>query len=277
MLTDLIISNSLEELLERRAELGMKSLFVAGGTEINRMGSPLTDGSYIGLSMEKLALDEIKVTEEGITIGTMVTLQQLIDSVVIPEYIKDAARFAGSRTLRNMATIGGNIASCRDDSYLLPTCIAAKARIHTVDIDQKGEIIREDIPIREFVENFDNFKGSCITEIFIKKQDRFVKTRRYSRTVQRTPDALISFGAEVHDGILSDVRIAVGSLGCGIKRLPDIEQSVMNRDLQGETQCLQAVKRAISPPSDITGSAEYKHYLVGITIEDLMNEAKGGQ
>ncbi len=276
MISDLIISKSLTELLQHRAELGSRSLFIAGGTEINRLDSPHSDGSFIGLSMENLGLDEIRETEAGITIGAMVTLQQLIDSPVIPDYIKAAAGFAGSRTLRNMATIGGNIASCRDDSYLLPTCIAAKARIHTIDIDRKGEILNEDIPIREYVENFENFSGCCLSEIFIKKQDRFVKTRRYSRTAQRTPDALISFGSDLKEGVLTDVRIAVGSLGCGIKRLPIIEQSVMNRDLQNEEQCLMAVKKVIEPADDITGSSEYKQYLVGITITDLMNEALGG-
>ena len=277
MITDFIRSTSLDELLEHRMRLGTESLFIAGGTEINRLGSESAPLPYTGLSLEGLGLDVIAENEDGIFIGAMVRLQDLVEADEVSGYLKEAACFAGSRTLRNMATIGGNIAACRDDSYLLPVLIAAKARIHTIDIDSDGRIIREDIPIREFVENFENFKGSCIEEIFIKKKPRIVRVKRYARTAQRRPDAVVAFGAELIDGQYADVRVVVGGVGAGIQRLPVIEQAIENRDLTEEAQCLQMVRREITPADDITGSREYRQYLIAVTILKMIETERGGQ
>ena len=54
-------------------------------------------------------------------------LQQLVESDLIPAFIKEAAKFCASFAKRNAATVGGNLALRRDDSYLAAAFCAATA------------------------------------------------------------------------------------------------------------------------------------------------------
>ena len=280
MIKEFISSSSLKELLVKRNTLGDTSILIAGGTELRRLDSPAMKDEQVYLSLDGLGLDTISVKDDGIYIGSMVTLQQIVDSSDVPPWIQEAAHGAGSRTLRNMATIGGNIGAFRDDSYLIPACIAAKVRVLTADIREDGDIIEDDVPIREFIENFSSFRSSCITNIAIKKLDRCVLVKRYSRTAQRRPDAAIAFGADCSDETIKDIRIAVGGLGLGITRLHKVEDGIMNQSLQTYKEIRQVVDDTIDPVQDITGSAAYKQYLVSITLADMLQtcveNAEGG-
>ncbi len=274
MITEFITCGSLPELLVTRNRLANSCVLIAGGTELNRLGSPVAEKELAYVSLSGLGLDQIQFKDDGLYIGSMVTLQQLLDAEEVPLWLKEAVKGAGSRTLRNMATIGGNIGSFRDDSYLLPSLIAAKSRILTADVDEQGALIEEDVPIREYTEHASAFNGSCITQIVIKRLDRIVLTKRYARTVQRRPDAIISFGAACDGSALADIRIAVGALGTGVARLKEVEEGILTGSLTTQEEILQVVKKTTSVTDDITGSAAYRQYLVSVTIADMLARCK---
>ncbi|MDA3833664.1 MAG: FAD binding domain-containing protein, partial [Spirochaetales bacterium] len=181
MIEEILRFNSLKELLKTRKDNKKNSLFLAGGTEINRLNGTGSGAKFLGMSLEGLGLNRIEKKDNGVHIGAMVTLQQLIDDPRIPEYLKVAAGFAGSRTLRNMATLGGNVGALRDDSYLVPTLIAAKARLITAELQDGGTVESEDVPIREFIDNIQEFNDCCIVGVSLNKHGRCVVTKRYSR------------------------------------------------------------------------------------------------
>lgn len=272
MIHDYIVCSSLEELLKKRNELGSESIFLAGGTEVLRLGGAADDSDVSVLSLEGLGLDTIEKTEEGIEIGAMVTLQHLLEDDRIPQWMKGAVSGAGSRTLRNMATIGGNIAAFRTDSYLIPACIAAKARIITADVRDDGSVYEESVPIREYAEHQKEFAGSCIIRIILNHDSRTVLTRRFSRTVQRTPDAVAAFGAETSNGSLSDVRIITAAERTGIVRFRDLEDGIADGSITTLEQIQTAVGSALRLSDSITGSAEYRTYLISAAIEDMFRE-----
>jgi putative selenate reductase FAD-binding subunit len=261
--------SKLEQLLQARRDSRDHTLFLAGGTEINRLGGTGVKEQAICLSLEGLGLDRIEKMADGVHIGAVVNLQQLIDSSDVPTYLKVAANFAGSRTLRNMATVGGNIGAYREDSYLVPTLIAAKARIITAEMNEDGGIEQENVPIREFIENFEEFKNCCITGIILNKKGRCVMSKRFSRTKQRKPDVTVAFGCNCSGGVFSDVRTAAAASGIGITRLTEVDKGIEDGSLNGENDFLELVKRVFHPSDDITGSTEYKQYLVAVTLADM--------
>ncbi len=105
------------------------SAYLAGGTELLRSG---TERSADRLIMLK-NIPELKgvsgETPEAVRIGSMTTFQEALGSDLVPAYLKEALRYMASRTKRDMATIGGNVALMRDDSYLAATLIAAHAKL----------------------------------------------------------------------------------------------------------------------------------------------------
>lgn len=111
---------------------GEKVYYLSGGTEVLRLNSSVPeDATLVDLSAVK---DKTLAKADGLlTIGNGVTFQELIDSDLVPEALKESARNMASFALRNSATVCGNIASCRDDSYLLPTLLCYDTMVFCVD------------------------------------------------------------------------------------------------------------------------------------------------
>ena len=131
MATKLFIAKSPEEAINSKTA---DTAFLAGGTEVNRLGSTVAADTLISLKRCS-GLNDIRTDSGYVTIGSMCTFQDLIESDKVPEYLKEAAHFMASRTKRNMATIGGNIAALRSDSYIIPTLMAVGAVLETVSKD----------------------------------------------------------------------------------------------------------------------------------------------
>jgi putative selenate reductase FAD-binding subunit len=269
MLEDVRRFSDLRDLLKARRDAETRSLILGGGSQIHRPESGVEQTAFIGLSLEGLGLENIKRQDDGLFIGAMVSLQQLVDSEDVPGYLREAAMFAGSRTLRNMATVGGNIASFRDDSYLVPTLIAAKARIITAEMSDEGDVIEEDVPIREFTDNFEEFRNCLIIGIKLNKKGRCVMTRRFARTVQSRPALTVAFGTDCTSGDFRDVRTAASASGTGIVRLIEVDTGIESNSLTNDEEFLQLVKRIFHPSDDITGTPEYKQYLAAVTLSDM--------
>ena len=258
---------------------GKETVLLAGGTEINRLGSSVRCAQVVSLG--KLGLDRISVEPRSVRIGAMVTFQQALDHEAVPAYLKEALGFCGSRTRRHMATIGGNVALSRDDSYLLPTLIAAKARLLLADVADDGSYTEEDIPIREYHSFREHFSGSLILAIILNKPQRFVASARFARTAQSPAAITVSFGADLSSGSAHDVRICGAIKGSGVVRLPEVEEAVSSGQYQTPADAATQAGSDIAFIDDITGSAAYKRYLLGTAVADLYRQClaatgKGG-
>ncbi|MDD3366915.1 MAG: FAD binding domain-containing protein [Sphaerochaetaceae bacterium] len=267
MITEFIRATSPQESLEAIQKAGDGTVFLAGGTEIQRLGSAVACTKVVSLT--QLQLSTIEEKDEIVSIGALVTFQEALESDLVPEYIKEALRYCGSRTRRNMATIGGNIALARDDSYLFPTLIAAKARLILGDIANDGKYTEENIPIREYHSFREHFAGSLILGIVLNKPNRFVASRRYARTVQSPAAVTISFGADTSSGSPHDIRICAAIKGSGVVRLLAVENGVLNGQYHAPEDAATQAALDIAFVDDITGSAAYKKYLLGTAVSEL--------
>lgn len=267
---------TLKGLLRAVKEAESDYLLLSGGTEIHRQSGRVlpAEDPAVCLSLEGLGLDTIEQCPNGITIGAMVTLQQVIDHELVPDFMKDACRFAASRTLRNMATVGGNIAAFRDDSYLLPSLIAAKARIVTTELGDGDTIDTEDMPLREYVDNIDAFRTSVITKIVLNKPARHVYAKRYSRTRQGIPDIILACGAICRDGDLAEVRTVAAGPGIGIQRLKEVDKFLESEHEAAADALEEEIRREVHAVDTAFASAEYQTYLAVVTIADMVSACR---
>lgn len=273
MITEFITSKSPEEALQACQRTGERTVFLAGGTEVNRLGSSVACSRVV--SIKEIGLNAIETSDGIVSIGALVTLQQALESDMIPEYLKQALRFCGSRTRRNMATIGGNIALSRDDSYLLPTLIAAKARLLLADIADDGTYHEEDVPIREYHAFREHFAESLIMKIVLNKPHRFVASSRFSRTAQSPAAVTVSFGADISSDSVHDVRICAAIKGSGISRLIQVEEGVSSGQLSAPEDAATLAAADIAFVDDITGTAAYKRYILGTAVSELYRACLG--
>ena len=121
---DYIRPQDLGEALDFIKEHGPDTTILAGGTDVMiDMRAGTLQSKYL-LDISRLsALREIKIRDTELTIGAAVTISEINTSETIgshaPALQKATHRFAG-RQVRNIATIGGNVAHCSPCGDTIP-------------------------------------------------------------------------------------------------------------------------------------------------------------
>ena len=272
------------------------SAYLAGGTELLRSG---TERSADRLIMLK-NIPELKgvsgETPEAVRIGSMTTFQEALGSDLVPAYLKEALRYMASRTKRDMATIGGNVALMRDDSYLAATLIAAHAKLELLhwakpdsgesvqdrsgcpdkngsDLEKASQVrgdqpVREAICIRRYLQYREEYQKDLITAIIVRT-DVCVVSKRYANTAESHSYLTAAMGYA--DGRF---RVGVSVKNAGVFFPKEFSDS-LGEDENAETFARFANSWAgLDIPDDLYGSTAYKRYLLGVTLENLYRSLK---
>lgn len=207
------------------------SVFLAGGTENLRLGSSVgSDDSLIDINN----LVEKGIQKESgsiIRIGALTTLQELIDSPLVPECVKKACYFCSSFEKRNSATVGGNIGSRRDDSFLLSLFSVLGVTFHS--FSPHGEEMKS-------VSEYANTKCRRLIDYFLLDTSKKAFVKRFGLT------------ATSHASVIA--ASSSGLYALSVKGSPFIFGST------------PSIYEEINYVDDITGSAEYKKYLASIVF-----------
>ena len=126
----------LDEALAFLAHHGRETKILAGGTDVmvDIRSGELTPRYLLDVSR----LPELKVLEkagEELYVGAAVTLTEIHQSAVLARHaptLKKCARTFASRQIRNVATIGGNVAHCSPCGDTLPPLVIHEAEVELV-------------------------------------------------------------------------------------------------------------------------------------------------
>ncbi len=229
--------------------------YLSGGTQIN--WTPARDERKLKgkPAIEKVILlsgllsSDIKKEGSALFIGAGATLQELIDTPAVPDALKKAAGYIASRNIRNMATLGGNIAANKADSYIIPCLIALKADVETSDegIICVEKYIREEKSslITQII--LPEVEGICVIDVALKSSGAYPSV---TTAVRVSP---------------KEVVVAIGCISEHVVRLKKLEPAILNGSLSGDSLA-EAVAKEINPKSDLLGSASYKKYICGSMI-----------
>ena len=262
---NVIIASTLEEAVGCKTP---DAAFYAGGTEIGRLGSPV-DAKTLILLKKIPELYGIRVTGDPETenpsgswlrIGAMCSFQEILDCDAAPAWLKTAVRYLASLPRRFKATVGGNIASWRSDSYLIPTLLAAGAKLEIAgmeggeDPDQNGNGAvpgRRILALKDYMEEREQLGNWLITAVYADLSDDLkVLSEHFSNTAQSHAYLALAMGKKGED-----YRIGMAVAGCGIYA-------------PGILSWSRAWKEA-GVRDDLYGSEEYKRYLAGITLDEF--------
>lgn len=264
MIKSYLQPTSIDEAVKLKDELKNQAIYYAGGTEIN--STELSKIYTHMISTEQLDLNEIIQNPGEILIGSAVTLQMLLDSEAVPEPIKTASGCVKNRNIRNMATIGGNIAVNRSCSILLPLLMVMKVKLTTFDSD--GE---QKLSIEEYQQQPQN---KLITNISIPvASKRFIDINHFSRTANDISILNIAVSLKRDGENISELLVAVGGVSQHVIRLYELEKQLINRPLPDRKDLEGLIKGMIDPISDLRGSAEFKSYLTGVLVTDSIYKA----
>lgn len=240
--------------------------FLAGGTEVNRLGSDIAERAGTLISLKKCeGLRGIDKEAGYLSIGAMTTFQDLVGSDRTPGWLREAALFMASRTKRNMATIGGNIAAKRDDSYLIPALCAAGAVLELMGTDKRT--VR--IGISEYIGG--EYPDALITKIIVPENIRLV-SKRYANTAQ-SHAVLTMSAAMTEEGICLNGAVK----NAGLLHFCDLEEKFRKEPDVSEDEIIEMVRTCtgLETADDMFGSDAYKRYLIAVTAYDLHGKLRG--
>lgn len=254
--------------------------YLSGGTELNSRAAKIKPAGVISLS--SLGLRDINYSGETITIGAMVTLEDLCH-VGHPRHpfmlaLRTAASNIGNRNIRNMATIGGNICACKSCSDMLPLLLALDARLQI----HPSPGVEETVTVEDYIAGP---KTALITDVVLPVPPKsfFVAIRRYTRTANDLALVNVTVGLDVRDGECNRARVSIGGVAVRPVRIFEAEAALAGQQLDGRLSELSLrleslLPGAIEPITDHRGSAEYKIRLSkGLLIEAFIATAgKGG-
>ncbi len=263
---------------ERRA--GGPGRFVAGGTDLVVQG----DRSLRWLvDLTQLPLRYVKRRGGGWAIGATATMDDLEHDAGLLAFadgiVAEAAGTAGSPQIRNMGTIGGNLANASPACDLAPPLLALDASV-VVAGPGAG---RRTIPLERFFRGVHRtaLNGALLAEVLIPAPPQpaggraawsFQKLGRL-----RSDIAVVNAAAGVavgRDGRCTWARIALGAVAPTPLRARRAEALLLGRPLD-EAAVAAAAERAAAetrPVSDVRSSAEYRRDMSRVLVARALAE-----
>lgn len=269
MITEFARPSSIDEAVT----LGKKGyVFLAGGTQVNN-GPFRKWGHRVErvASLDRLRLAGIESDADTVRIGAMATLQEVADHAAVPEALREAARFIPTRSVRNIATIGGNIGANRPDSYVIPALIALAAEVETKD----GALS---------VEEYVTTEGEdLILAIRIPAVTGVCRAVKESRSHLSLPVVSAAVRVAIAGNTDAEVIVAAGCVGPHSRRLIQTERVIRegwtNANGSVDSNASPAsflstleetISQEVTPTTDILGGEAYKRYVNGVVIADLV-------
>ena len=258
MITDILKPETARDAVRARSAPG--AAYLGGGTWLN---SGRATGITILVSLERLGLDRIQADGDGCSIGASVTLQDMVDSSVVPPALRAAAGLTASRTLRNMKTLGGELGLRADDSALIPVLMVMGAQIRLASR-------RRPLPVEDYLTSKTE---DLILSITLPDVSRPCAVRAFSRT-SHSPRSLVAAACVAPSGsALREIRVVVSD--CAGQRARILETAAEGAELPSRDRLEGMVARAFQPAPDLHVSAEAKRYLAGVLVADVVRDLQG--
>jgi len=261
-----------------------EALPMAGGTDLLvRLRSQ--SGRERCALMSLARVEELHgISKEGtfLAIGATTSLSRIIADPLIAEHaplLAQAGRTLGGPAIRNMATIGGNIATASPAGDSLAPLYLLEAEIEMVS--QRG---KRRLPITEFIINSGQTAlsdGEIITRILLPSMAAF--PCHYFEKVGRRRSmaiAVVSFSGLVRlsgQKTIEAAKFAWGSVGPTVVRIPLLEEKLAGSGLDDDTigNAAQIVRDSVSPISDIRATADYRRRVAGNLMLRFMESLRG--
>ncbi|MGB6607602.1 MAG: xanthine dehydrogenase family protein subunit M [Atribacterota bacterium] len=223
-------------------------------------------------------LNYIKESEGEIYIGAGTTISDLINSKIIREecnILYQAAEQFADPTIRNSATIGGNLADASPAADMAPPLLVLDAVLEVESMDGKREISLKNFfigPRKTVLHDDEMITSIKIKDDSINKNGCFIKLGlRQAMAISLATVALI---LEVEKDKVADVRIAMGSIAPTPLRLIKVEGFLKNKEINDELieEAIKKVREEVKPIGDVRASAEYRRYVSGILFKRAFSQ-----
>ena len=241
------------------------AVLLAGGTYL--MTSQFAWRPMTAIAITDLVPKAIERHGDRIIIGAGATFQDIADSTLLPDALRQAALSMADRNVRNRATIGGNIGADKSCSSLLPFLLVAEARYSRAQAPA--------VTAAEWQAAAPAEKGLIAGVEFELPASRRFAVGRYARTSCDVAVLTCAVSAELGAASLGrpalhGLRIAMGGLSPHARRFPVLESLFEGGPLPDKAAIETAAASFFAPVEDVRGSAAFKRLRAAALLADVL-------
>ena len=257
---------------------------LAGGTDIVIGMKALTETPQSVISLQKVpGLAGIATDGDSINIGAMTKVREIELSADIQQHhtaLAEGALEIGSIQIRNLATVGGNIAHASPAADTVAGLLVADAQVDIASAD--GE---RSVPINELFTGPGQtvlVPGEIITRFRLPSPtsgSHYIKHK--IREVMDLAFIGVAAAVNLDNGIITNARIGLAAVAPTPIRVTEAEDLLKGNAPTAELleQAGEAAAAGCSPISDLRCSAEHRREMVNVltkrTLQHALARARG--
>ncbi len=258
-----------------------EATIVAGATDVGlwvtKFLKPISPAVFIG-HLSDLRQVDAKATRLRIGAGASYTDAEAALARAFPHLGPYWKRIAGWQ-VRNMGTVGGNIANGSPIGDTPPVLIALEAKLHL----RSAEGTRE-IPLEDFFIDYgkqDLRAGEFVEAVEIPLAQEGVRHAAYKVSKRRDEDitaVAAGFALRVENGVIADARLVFGGMAAVPKRAAQAEAALKGQpfDAASFERAAQALAEDFQPLTDWRASAEYRRLVAANLLRRFWAEEGEG-
>lgn len=241
-----------------------QAVIIAGATDvglwITKQLRELPQVIYLG---QVKSLQQISLSKDVLTIGAGVTYAQALPQLEkLHKDIGNVVRRIGSKQVRSVGTVGGNIANGSPIGDMPPMLIALNAQIQLHSVDGSRDLALENFFIEYGKQNLDENEYLAQIEIpLLKSNQRYAAYKISKRFDQDISAIMAAFCLSIDDGKVSAARCAFGGMAGTPMLAAQTQQALIGLTLDDESGWQDAAENLaddFAPMSDMRASADYR-------------------
>lgn len=281
-------ATSLAQASSLMARFSPDARLLAGGTDL------LVDLKTSRISVRHVVsinridqLRGVRADNSGLRIGALTTPNQLASSPIVRERfaaIVDATRNMAAPQVRNMATVGGNIASAIPSADLPPILLVMGASVvlwsghgeRTLPLESfflapRRSVRKEDEVLTTILVPYPPaWSGAAYARLSLREANACA-VAGVAASVQLDHDSNEQEG-QPHSRTIRDVRLALCAVAPTPKLVESAAQALIGEDIEEViagisprlAEAVAAAMDATEPISDVRGSGDYRREMVGV-------------
>ncbi len=252
---------------------------LAGGTDLVIGMKANTETPQTVISLQKIpGLDGISTdANNNVTIGAMTKVREVELSEDIQKYhtaLAEGALEIGSIQIRNLATIGGNIAHASPAADTVAGLLVADAQVDIASADGGHTV-----PINELFTGPGQTvlkQGEIITQFRLPNPasgSHYIKHK--IREVMDLAFIGVASAVNLENGAITDAKIGLAAVAPTPIRATEAENLLKGKEITPELieQVGEAAAAATSPISDLRCSAEHRREMVNVLTKRTLQRA----
>ena len=276
---ELVVPGTLQAVLSLLAQTPGEWAPIAGGTDV------MVQYSAGHLRTRKLVsiwnlpeLRRIEVFGDELQIGAGCTFTDLQRHDVVSRkfpLLSTVARWTGAVANQNRGTIGGNIVNASPAADSLPALLVYEAELLLVSV--RGE---RRLPYGSFhtdyrktqLEPDELVRAICLPTRF---SEYYARARKVgARNAQAISKVCLAGLGRIADGVVEEIRLAMGSVAPVPFRLSETEQIVQGKRIGPQLlkSAREAAAREVRPIDDIRSSARYRAAVAGNLVAEFLEQ-----